>query len=58
MKLDQAARALLLKEFVAGFILAMKYFFKPKATINYPFEMGHRGPRFRGEHALRSSPLG
>ncbi len=58
MKLDQAARALLLKEFVSGFFLAMKYFFKPKATINYPFEMGHRGPRFRGEHALRRYPNG
>jgi NADH-quinone oxidoreductase subunit I len=58
MKLDHAARALLLKEFVSGFFLAMKYFFKPKATINYPFEMGHRGPRFRGEHALRRYPNG
>ena len=58
MRLDQAAKALLLKEFVSGFILAMKYFFKPKATINYPFEMGHRGPRFRGEHALRRYPNG
>ncbi len=58
MKLDQAAKALLLKEFVSGFFLAMKYFFKPKATINYPFEMGHRGPRFRGEHALRRYPNG
>ena len=37
---------------------AMTYFFKPKATINYPFEMRHRGPRFRGEHALRRYPNG
>ena len=58
MKLDQVARGLLLKEFVTGFALAMRYFFKPKATINYPFEMGHRGPRFRGEHALRRYPNG
>ena len=58
MKLDQVAKGLLLKEFVSGFVLAMKYFFKPKATINYPFEMGHRGPRFRGEHALRRYPNG
>ena len=58
MRLDQAAKSLLLKEFVEGFVLAMKYFFKPKATINYPFEMGHRGPRFRGEHALRRYPNG
>ena len=36
----------------------MRYFFKPKATINYPFEMGHRSPRFRGEHALRRYPNG
>ncbi|HEX2135065.1 MAG TPA: NADH-quinone oxidoreductase subunit I, partial [Microvirga sp.] len=58
MKLDHAARALLLKEFIAGFILAMRYFFRPKKTINYPFEMGHRGARFRGEHALRRYPNG
>ena len=31
----------------------MKYFFKPKVTINYPFEKGALSPRFRGEHALR-----
>jgi NADH-quinone oxidoreductase subunit I len=36
MKLDQVAKSLLLQEFVAGFILTVKYFFKPKATINYP----------------------
>ncbi len=58
MKLDQVARSFLLKEFVAGFILTVKYFFKPKQTINYPFEMGHRSPRFRGEHALRRYPNG
>jgi NADH-quinone oxidoreductase subunit I len=58
MKLDHAARALLLKEFVSGFFLAMKYFFKPKATINYPFEATYRSPRLRGEHALRRYPNG
>ena len=44
MKLDQVARSLLLKEFVSGFFLAMKYFLKPKATINYPFEMDDDEP--------------
>ena len=58
MKLDRIAQSLLLKEFISGFVLTVKYFFKPKATINYPFEMGHRGPRFRGEHALRRYPNG
>ena len=56
MQLDRIAQSLLLKEFISGFVLTVKYFFKPKATLNYPFEMGHRGPRFRGEHALRLEP--
>ena len=56
--LDQAARSLFLTEFVLAFILAMKYFFRPKATLNYPFEKGPLSPRFRGEHALRRYPNG
>jgi NADH-quinone oxidoreductase subunit I len=56
--LTQAANALLLKEFVSAFALAMRYFFAPKATINYPFEKGPVSPRFRGEHALRRYPNG
>ena len=47
-----------LLEFVAAFALAMRYFFKPKATMNYPFEKGPLSPRFRGEHALRRYPNG
>ena len=58
MNVGQAATSLLLREFAAAFVLSMKYFFKPKATINYPFEMSHRSPRFRGEHALRRYPNG
>ena len=38
MKLDQAAKSLFLTEFVGAFLLSMRYFFKPKATINYPHE--------------------
>ena len=56
--LAQAARSLFLKEFVGAFILAMRYFFKPKATLNYPNEKGPVSPRFRGEHALRRYPNG
>ena len=51
MSLEQAARSLLLKEFVSAFVLVMRYFFKPKPTLNYPFEKGHISPGFRGEHA-------
>ena len=36
-RLDQAARSIFLTEFVSAFFLAMRYFFKPKATLNYPF---------------------
>ncbi|MGB0921252.1 MAG: NADH-quinone oxidoreductase subunit NuoI [Alphaproteobacteria bacterium] len=51
--LAQTARQFLLLEFVSSFFLAMRYFFAPKATVNYPFEKGALSPRFRGEHALR-----
>ena len=56
--LDRAARSLLLGELVSGMALTLKYFFKPKATINYPFERQALSPRFRGEHGLRRYPNG
>jgi len=49
----QAAKGALMLDMLSGFALAMKYFFKRKATVNYPFEKGPLSPRFRGEHALR-----
>jgi NADH-quinone oxidoreductase subunit I len=58
MRLGQAARSLFLKEFVGAVALSMRYFFKRKATLNYPFEKGPLSPRFRGEHALRRYPNG
>jgi NADH-quinone oxidoreductase subunit I len=48
----------LLMDFIKGFGLGMKYFFAPKATLNYPHEKGPLSPRFRGEHALRRYPNG
>ncbi len=56
--LDRVARSLLLSELVSGLALTLKYFFKKKATLNYPFERGPLGPRFKGEHALRRYPNG
>jgi NADH-quinone oxidoreductase subunit I len=58
VNVNATARALLLSEFVSAFFLAMRYFFKPKPTLNYPFEKGPISPRFRGEHALRRYPNG
>lgn len=52
-RLKQLIRGALLLEFISAFILAMKFFFRPKVTLNYPFEKGPLSPRFRGEHALR-----
>ncbi|TIW01882.1 MAG: NADH-quinone oxidoreductase subunit NuoI, partial [Mesorhizobium sp.] len=56
--LAQAAKSLLLKDFVSAFFLSMRQFFAPKETINYPHEKGPTSPRFRGEHALRRYPNG
>jgi len=58
MKLDRAARSTFLWEFVVATALALRYFFSPKSTLNYPFEKGPLSPRFRGEHALRRYPNG
>ena len=57
-RIKQIIRGAFLLEFISAFILAMKYFFRPKVTINYPFEKGPISPRFRGEHALRRYPSG
>ena len=38
--------------------LTLRYFFKPKVTLDYPFEKGPLSTRFRGEHALRRYPNG
>ena len=56
--LDRTARSLLLGELLGGMALTMKYFFKRKVTINYPYEKGPLSPRFKGEHALRRYPNG
>ena len=56
--LDRTARSLLLSELAVGMSLTLRYMFKSKATINYPYEKGPLSPRFKGEHALRRYPNG
>ena len=56
--LGRTARSLLLGELLSGMALTFKYMFKPKATLNYPYEKGPISPRFKGEHALRRYPNG
>ena len=48
----------LLIELIKGHFLTLKYLFKPKVTINYPYEKNEISNRFRGEHALRRYPNG
>ena len=57
-RLLQAAKGALMLDIVVGFALGMKYFFRRKATVNYPYERNPQSPRFRGVHALRRYPNG
>jgi len=43
--LGRAASYFLLMDFVKGFGVGMKYFFRPKPTLNYPHEKGPLSPR-------------
>ena len=56
--IDRGLRSLLLSELLSGMSLTLRYFFKPKVTLNYPHEKGPLSPRFRGEHVLRRYPNG
>jgi len=56
--LNRTAKSFLLQELLSGMWLTLKYVFRPKVTINYPYEKGPLSPRFRGEHVLRRYPNG
>ena len=58
MNLSRFFKTIFMVDFVGGLFIAIKELFKPKKTINYPFEKGKISPRFRGEHALRRYPSG
>ncbi|MDX1950335.1 MAG: NADH-quinone oxidoreductase subunit NuoI [Rickettsiales bacterium] len=49
----KALNRFLLGEILLGMWKTFSYMFKPKVTINYPYEKGPVSTRFRGEHALR-----
>ena len=58
MNLNRFFKTIFLVEFIQAILKAFKEIFKPKKTINYPFEKGPISPRYRGEHALRRYPNG
>ena len=51
-------RSLLLIELWMGLGVTLRYYFRPKFTINYPEEKTPKSNRFRGLHALRRYPNG
>lgn len=51
-------KTLTLWEILKGMFLTLRYLFKSKVTINYPYEKSKISPRFKGEHALRRYPNG
>ena len=53
MKIKRFFKTILMIDFLAGLLIAIKETFRQKKTINYPFEKGSVSPRARGEHALR-----
>ena len=58
MNLAYYIKSFTLWEFLKAHAKTLQYFFKPKATLNYPHEVNPVSPRFRGEHALRRYPNG
>ncbi len=56
--IEQTTRTLFLSELAKGMAVTFRQMFKPKATVNYPYEKGPISSRFRGEHALRRYPNG
>lgn len=58
MKFLRVLKQFFLKEIVLGHLITLRYMFKKKVTINYPYEKNPVSPRFRGEHALRRYPNG
>tara|TARA_B100000941_G_scaffold280525_1_gene247043 strand:+ start:18 stop:503 length:486 start_codon:yes stop_codon:yes gene_type:complete len=58
MSLNRLFKTIFLTEFFLAITKAIREIFRPKKTINYPFEKGKISPRYRGEHALRRYPNG
>ncbi len=51
--LKRYLKSFFLCDIIRGMALTLKYLFKAKVTINYPYEKSKLSPRFKGEHALR-----
>lgn len=56
--IKRTLKTIFLAELLLGMFTTLKYLFKAKVTINYPFQKNAISPRFKGEHALRRYPNG
>jgi len=56
--MNNAFKNIIFFDILSGLALTFRALFRPKVTINYPYEKGLVSPRFRGEHALRLYPDG
>jgi ferredoxin len=56
--MDRLSYGYLMEDMFRGLMLTTEVMFKPKVTLNYPFEKNPISTRFRGEHALRRYPSG
>ena len=57
-KVRRFLRSLVLVDIIIGMSLTLRYLFRRKVTLNYPYEKGPLNPRFRMEHGLRRYPNG
>ncbi|MEQ1496252.1 MAG: NADH-quinone oxidoreductase subunit H [Novosphingobium sp.] len=53
MTAAQLIKSFTLWEFLKAHWLTLQYFFKPKATISYPFEKNALSPRYRYDQLMR-----
>ena len=53
MKITRFFKTILMTDFISGLFIAVKELFKPKKTINYPFEKGKISPRYRYDQLMR-----
>ncbi|CAN5156742.1 NADH-quinone oxidoreductase subunit NuoI [soil metagenome] len=52
-RLAQTVKGAMMLDVIGAIGLTTREMFRPKMTVNYPFERNPQSPRFRGEHALR-----
>ena len=58
MLIKRIITSVFLLELLSGLFLTLRYFFRAKVTLNYPFEKGPLSPRFRGNMPFADIQMG